>query len=80
MKKFVTSSFFVLLLSLAPIHGALADTTPPGDVEGMELEALDGAVKLTWLPPTDGVEVEGYEIHYGLTPVTMQGQAGLKFL
>ncbi len=76
MKK-IAVLFFALLLSLMPLHSVLAeepDTQPPSDVEGLQAEPLDGAVKLTWLPSTDDVGVEGYELHYGLTPVTESGQ------
>lgn len=77
MKK-IAVLFFALLLSLMPLHSVLAeepDNEPPSDVEGLEVEPLDGAVNLTWLPATDNVGVEGYEIHYGLTPVTESGQS-----
>lgn len=76
MKK-IAVLFFALLLSLMPLQSVLAeenDSQPPSDVEGLQVEPLDGAVRLTWLPSTDDVGVAGYEIHYGLTPVTESGQ------
>lgn len=52
----------------------VADAENPSDVENLQAAALNGGAKLTWSAATDNVGVTGYQVHYGLTPVTEKGQ------
>ncbi len=77
MKKTTIFSVIMLLLVSTLSFGVLAneaDVESPSDVEGLEATPLSKAIKLTWLPATDNVGVDGYQIHYGLTPVLAAGQ------
>lgn len=51
------------------------DNTSPGDVEDVDVTALDnGKVKVTWEATTDNVGVAGYVVHYGKKSVTKAGE------
>lgn len=52
---------------------ALADTTPPSDVENLKALPADGAVILSWDVATDNVAVKGYKVYYGKKSVTSDG-------
>jgi len=66
----VTAAMSVLLLNSLSVYAAATDdTTPPGDVEKLNVTPYDGAVKLSWDPVTDDDRVAGYVISYGNTSV-----------
>ncbi len=51
------------------------DAENPSDVEGLEAEALNGAVRLTWDEATDDTGIVGYQVHYGLSSVDEPGES-----
>ncbi|MBN1494649.1 fibronectin type III domain-containing protein [Candidatus Peregrinibacteria bacterium] len=62
-----------LFLCLNFVPGAYAqagDTTPPDDVENLQVQTYDGAAYLTWDVATDDVKVTGYKLYSGPEPVT----------
>lgn len=59
-----------LMVSFVPNANAQADTTPPDDVENLQIEVFNGAVKLSWDVATDDMEVIGYKIYSGPEAVT----------
>ncbi len=61
-----------LLLSSTMSLLAVAETTPPGDVEHIEGVILNSAAHIRW-SEADG-DVEGYQIHYGDSPVLEPGE------
>ncbi|MBT4917480.1 fibronectin type III domain-containing protein [Candidatus Peregrinibacteria bacterium] len=62
------------LLALNSVTAFAADSEAPTAVPNFAGTALDSAVKLTWDASTDDTGVEGYQVHYGLTPVTKTGE------
>jgi len=52
---------------------ALADTTPPSDVENVKASAGNAQVALTWNVATDNAAVKGYRIYYGNKSVNCDG-------
>lgn len=62
------------LLALNSVTAFAADSEKPSVVANFQGTALDSAVKLTWDASTDDTGVEGYQVHYGLTPVTKTGE------
>jgi hypothetical protein len=75
----------LLLIDLVPVSRAanvipesgsqvaLADTTPPSDVENLKASAGDSSVTLTWNVATDNIGVKGYRVYYGPKSVTIDG-------
>jgi len=78
MKKTLSKALslvgIVSLLALNSLTAFAADTEKPTAVANFNGTALDSAVKLTWDASTDDTGVEGYQVHYGLTPVTKTGE------
>lgn len=52
---------------------ALADTTPPADVENVKASAGNAQVNLTWNVTTDNAAVKGYRVYYGKESVNCDG-------
>lgn len=74
MKKIASLFLVTTLLSLSTLTAFAADKANPSGVDNVKVTALDGGAKLTWDKATDDVGVAGYQVHYGLTSVTKQGQ------
>lgn len=74
MKKIASLFLVTTLLSLSTLTAFAADKANPSDVVNVKVTALDGGAKLTWDKATDDVGVTGYQVHYGTTSVTKQGQ------
>lgn len=75
MKRLSSIILATLLVSGLSFTALAVDSQNPGNVNGLSAEALNAAVKLTWIAATDDTGVDGYKVHYGLTSVTAQGQA-----
>jgi hypothetical protein len=52
---------------------ALADTTPPADVENVKASAGNAQVSLNWNVATDNAAVKGYRVYYGTKSVNCDG-------
>lgn len=52
---------------------ALADTTPPADVENVKASAGNAQVSLNWNVTTDNAAVKGYRVYYGTKSVNCDG-------
>ncbi len=52
---------------------AVADTTPPSDVENVKATGGNGQVTLNWNVATDDAGVTGYKVYYDTKPVTQDG-------
>lgn len=72
--KIAGFSAIAALLSFSGLTAFAADLENPGDVESLDAVAQNEAVALSWSAATDDVGVEGYQIHYGITGVTEEGQ------
>ncbi len=59
-----------LVLAVVPTFAQAGDILPPSDVENVKAKAGNGEITLTWDASTDNVAVTGYNIYYGVTPVT----------
>lgn len=69
--SFVAALF--LAVSITPQASAAGeDTIPPDDVENLQIEVFDGAVKLSWDVATDDTGVTGYKLYSGPEPVTAE--------
>ena len=74
MKKIASLFLVTMLLSASALTVFAADKANPSDVINVKVTALDGGAKLTWDKATDDVGVTGYQVHYGTTSVSKQGQ------
>lgn len=74
MKKIASLFLVTTLLSLSTLTAFAADKANPSDVVNVKATALDGGTKLTWDKATDDVGVAGYQVHYGTSSVSKQGQ------
>jgi hypothetical protein len=78
MKKIIRILFSVLgivsLTALMAVPAFAADEERPSDVDNLQGTAYDTAVKLTWDESTDNEAIEGYQLHYGETPVIETGE------
>ncbi len=74
MKKIASLLLITTLLSLSTFTAFAADKANPSDVVNVKVTALDGGVKVVWDKATDDVGVTGYQVHYGTSSVTKQGQ------
>ncbi len=75
MKKIISTLLGVLLVTVAvssPVFAA--DEEKPSNVENFQGTEYNSALKITWDEATDNVGVEGYILHYGLTPVEETGE------
>ncbi|MBP7671012.1 fibronectin type III domain-containing protein [Candidatus Gracilibacteria bacterium] len=75
MKKLICSSLATLMVLAMPMTAFAADAEAPSDVEGVRAEALNKSAKISWEAATDNIDVTGYQVHYGLSPVDDVGES-----
>lgn len=71
----IVMSLSLMIGAMPTVSAAEADNKEPSDVENIKVTPYNASVKVTWDAAVDDTAVTGYQVHYGKTPVTGEGQS-----